>query len=70
MQRPNPRSMDREEWKPWSLDEMCQQHIRKVLEMYRGNRMRAGIGRTSLYRDLKRDGVGSKARIASGAASS
>jgi len=35
-------------------------HIQRVLEMCRGNRLRAaqilGIGRTSLYRYLKRDG--------------
>jgi len=35
-------------------------HIQRVLEMCQGNRLRAaqilGIGRTSLYRYLKRDG--------------
>jgi transcriptional regulator of acetoin/glycerol metabolism len=35
-------------------------HIQKVLQMCNGNRLRAaqilGIGRTSLYRYLKRDG--------------
>jgi DNA-binding NtrC family response regulator len=72
MQRPNPRSLDGDDWKPLSLDEISLLHIRKVLEMCRGNRMRAaqvlGIGRTSLYRYLKRDGIATKTRSASGSA--
>ena len=47
-----------ETWLPLSLDEVRQVHIRRVLEMCQGNRVRAaqllGIGRTSLYRYLKR----------------
>jgi DNA-binding protein Fis len=43
-----------------------------VLEMCQGNRLRAaqilGIGRTSLYRYLKRDGVDVKVREKSGGA--
>jgi DNA-binding NtrC family response regulator len=48
-----------EEWRPLSLDEIRKVHIQKVLELCQGNRLRAaqilGIGRTSLYRYLKRD---------------
>jgi len=49
-----------DEWRPLSLDEIRKIHIQKVLQMCNGNRLRAaqilGIGRTSLYRYLKRDG--------------
>jgi DNA-binding NtrC family response regulator len=60
LQKPDTRSADRgESWRPLSLDEVRRHHIRRVLEMCRGNRLRAaqilGIGRTSLYRYLKRD---------------
>jgi DNA-binding NtrC family response regulator len=45
-------------WLPLPLDEVRSIHIQRVLEMCRGNRVRAaqtlGIGRTSLYRFLKR----------------
>ncbi len=48
------------EWRPLSLDEVRKVHIQRVLHMCQGNRLRAaqvlGIGRTSLYRYLKRDG--------------
>ena len=44
-------------WLPLPLDEVGSIHIQRVLEMCRGNRVRAaqtlGIGRTSLYRFLK-----------------
>jgi DNA-binding NtrC family response regulator len=47
------------EWRPLSLEEVRKAHIQRVLEMCMGNRLRAaqvlGIGRTSLYRYLKRD---------------
>jgi transcriptional regulator with PAS, ATPase and Fis domain len=47
-----------DEWRPLSIDEVCRVHIRKVLELCQGNRLRAaqilGIGRTSSYRYLKR----------------
>jgi DNA-binding NtrC family response regulator len=47
-------------WRPLSLAEVRQQHIERVLELCGGNRLRAaqmlGIGRTSLYRFLKRNG--------------
>jgi two-component system, NtrC family, response regulator HydG len=45
-------------WRPLPLDEVRKVHIQRVLEMCNGNRVRAsqvlGIGRTSLYRFLKR----------------
>jgi DNA-binding NtrC family response regulator len=45
-------------WRPLPLGEVRRQHIRRVLEACGGNRVRAaqllGIGRTSLYRFLKR----------------
>src|SRR6201988_3857391 len=48
-----------EDWQPLSLDEVRKVHIHKVLHMGNGTRLRAaqilGIGRTSLYRYLKRD---------------
>jgi two-component system, NtrC family, response regulator HydG len=44
---------------PLSLDEIRRTHIARVLDLCHGNRLRAaqalGIGRTSLYRYLKRD---------------
>jgi two-component system, NtrC family, response regulator HydG len=45
-------------WQPLPLDEMNQLHIQRVLEICDGNHARAaeilGIGRTTLYRYLKR----------------
>jgi DNA-binding NtrC family response regulator len=45
-------------WRPLPLHEVRRQHIQRVLESCEGNRVRAaqllGIGRTSLYRFLKR----------------
>jgi len=45
-------------WQPAPLSEVRRQHILRVLELCGGNRVRAseilGIGRTSLYRFLKR----------------
>ena len=47
-------------WRPVPLEELRKEHIRRVLHMCGGNRVRAaqmlGIGRTSLYRYLKREG--------------
>lgn len=47
-------------WRPLPLDEVRRVHIERVLEMCNSNRVRAaqvlGIGRTSLYRFLKRKG--------------
>jgi len=46
------------DWRPVPLDEVRRIHIQRVLESCHGNRVRAaqmlGIGRTSLYRFLKR----------------
>jgi len=46
-------------WEPLPLDEVRRRHILRVLKYCRGNRVRAarilGIGRTSLYRFLKRE---------------
>jgi DNA-binding NtrC family response regulator len=60
LQRPGARAASPGEvWQPLSLDEVRRVHIQRVLEMCQGNRLRAaqvlGIGRTSLYRYLKRD---------------
>lgn len=56
-----------DDWQPLSLDEVCKVHIQKVLQMCNGNRLRAaqilGIGRTSLYRYLKRDGHDTPPRL-------
>ncbi|MGC1685549.1 MAG: helix-turn-helix domain-containing protein, partial [Candidatus Acidiferrales bacterium] len=45
-------------WRPLPLEEVRRIHIDRVLESCKGNRVRAahmlGIGRTSLYRHLKR----------------
>lgn len=59
LQRPQSRSLHIEDsWRPLPLEEVRKQHIQRVLEMCNGNRVRAaqmlGIGRTSLYRFLKR----------------
>jgi len=54
------------------LDEVRKVHIQRVLEMCQGNRLRAaqflGIGRTSLCRYLKRDGVDTRKDKSGGAA--
>ena len=59
-QHRGPRSLQDDDWRPLSLEEVRKMHIQRVLEMCQGNRLRAaqilGIGRTSLYRYLKRDG--------------
>lgn len=60
------------DWRPLSLEEVRKVHIRKVLELCQGNRLRAaqilGIGRTSLYRYLKRDNADTNRQEKSGAA--
>jgi DNA-binding NtrC family response regulator len=59
MQRRGSRTAEGDDWRPLSLDEVRKVHIQRVLTMCQGNRLRAaqilGIGRTSLYRYLKRD---------------
>jgi two-component system response regulator HydG len=61
-----------DDWRPLSLEEVRKQHIQRVLEMCQGNRLRAaqmlGIGRTSLYRYLKRDGYHTTKEKSGGAA--
>jgi len=60
LQHRGPRTAIGDDWRPLSLEEMRRIHIRRVLDMCQGNRLRAaqvlGIGRTSLYRYLKEDG--------------
>jgi len=60
------------DWRQLSLDEVRKSHIRRVLELCLGNRLRAarilGIGRTSLYRYLNGDGHEICAREKSGGA--
>lgn len=60
LRKPGRRSGTEEEGAPLSLREARRVHIQKVLRMCNGNRVRAaavlGIGRTSLYRFLKRHG--------------
>jgi DNA-binding NtrC family response regulator len=67
-----PRAAAGGDWQPLSLEEVRKIHIQRVLEMCQGNRLRAahilGIGRTSLYRYLKRDGYDERPEKAAGAA--
>jgi len=63
LQKPSGQPSTSELWRPLSLEEVRKQHIRRMLELCGGNRVRAaqllGIGRTSLYRHLKRQCGGS-----------
>jgi len=70
LQKPQRRAMHiGDSWRPLPLEEVRKQHIQRVLETCNGNRVRAaqmlGIGRTSLYRFLKRS---NRQAIAKGAA--
>jgi DNA-binding NtrC family response regulator len=60
LQHRGPRRAQGDQWRPLSLNEVRKVHIQRVLDMCHGNRLRAAqtleIGRTSLYRYLKRDG--------------
>jgi DNA-binding NtrC family response regulator len=60
------------EWRPLSLEDVRKVHIQRVLQMCMGNRLRAaqvlGIGRTSLYRYLKRDHTEAMAGVKAGGA--
>jgi transcriptional regulator with PAS, ATPase and Fis domain len=65
LQKPNgARGSGEKDWRPLPLDEVRRMHMQRVLEMCDGNRVRAaqvlGIGRTSLYRFLKRTNQGAK----------
>src|SRR5271167_4854437 len=72
LQHRGSRRPENEDWRPLSLDEVRKVHIQRVLELCQGNRLRAaqilGIGRTSLYRYLKRDGHEIRSREKSGGA--
>jgi two-component system, NtrC family, response regulator HydG len=67
-----PRAGSVDDWQPLSLEEVRKIHIQRVLDMCQGNRLRAahilGIGRTSLYRYLKRDGHSDRPAKTAGAA--
>jgi transcriptional regulator of acetoin/glycerol metabolism len=69
LQKPRRRDSGAEEsWRPLPLDEVRRVHIQRVLDMCKGNRVRTaqvlGIGRTSLYRFLKRSANGKSAMSA------
>jgi transcriptional regulator with PAS, ATPase and Fis domain len=72
LQHRETRSLEGDDWKPLSLEEVRKVHIQRVLTMCQGNRLRAaqflGIGRTSLYRYLKRDGMETRKEKSGGAA--
>src|SRR6202045_591831 len=72
LQHRETRPVEGGDWKPQSLDEVQKVHIQRVLGMCQGNRLRAaqflGIGRTSLYRYLKRDGLDTRKEKSGGAA--
>jgi DNA-binding NtrC family response regulator len=60
VQRPPGHRTKGDSWRPLPLQDVRKEHIRRVLDVCGGNRVRAsqmlGIGRTSLYRYLKRKG--------------
>jgi len=66
LQHRETRPADGREFLPLSLEEMRNAHIERVLQMCQGNRLRAaqvlGIGRTSLYRYLKKDNAEGRGR--------
>jgi DNA-binding NtrC family response regulator len=60
VQMPEHTEAPEKSWLPVPLEEVRRDHIERVLDLCSGNRVRAaqmlGIGRTSLYRYLKREG--------------
>jgi DNA-binding NtrC family response regulator len=60
VQKPEHAEARAKSWLPIPLEEVRRDHIERVLDLCSGNRVRAaqmlGIGRTSLYRYLKREG--------------
>jgi len=60
LQKPDRALTPAKSWRPLPLQDVRREHIERVLELCSGNRVRAaqmlGIGRTSLYRYLKREG--------------
>ena len=61
LQKPAVSSGQNGSWRPVPLDTVRQEHIQRVLDLCKGNRVRTaqmlGIGRTSLYRYLKQDNL-------------
>jgi transcriptional regulator with PAS, ATPase and Fis domain len=59
LQEPPNQAAITDRWQPLPLEEVRKEHIRRTLQLCGGNRVRAaqllGIGRTSLYRHLKRE---------------
>ena len=72
LQQRNSGSAEGDDWRTLSLGELRKIHIQRVLDICKGNRLRAAqileIGRTSLYRYLKRDGENTKTKAKSGGA--
>jgi DNA-binding NtrC family response regulator len=72
LQQRNSGPAEGDDWGTLSLGELRKVHIQRVLDICKGNRLRAaqilGIGRTSLYRYLKRDEENTKAKAKSGGA--
>jgi two-component system response regulator HydG len=72
LQQRNSGSAEGDDWRTLSLGELRKVHIQRVLDICKGNRLRAsqvlGIGRTSLYRYLKRDAENAKTKAKSGGA--
>jgi DNA-binding NtrC family response regulator len=72
LQHRGPGKSEGDDWRPLSLEEVRKLHLQRVLELCHGNRLRAaqilGIGRTSLYRYLKRDGENTRSKAKSGGA--
>jgi len=72
LQQRNSGSAEGDDWRTLSLGELSKIHIQRVLDICKGNRLRAAqileIGRTSLYRYLKRDGENTKTKAKSGGA--
>ena len=60
LQKPDRAAAATKSWTLFPLEEVRREHIERILELCSGNRVRAaqmlGIGRTSLYRYLKREG--------------
>jgi len=71
LRRPAPGARAEMSWRPLTLEEVRREHIERVLETCQGNRLRAaqmlGIGRTSLYRFLKRSAHAGRQKSAAGA---